>query len=76
MAETHADDPTILASIEASRRSTRHTIRAHYNSAVALLEANFARLHREARQDHDARQTEFAAMELRNEMLRYELECQ
>ena len=54
-------------------------IRANYLNVFAQLNTDFARLHREAKWDHDARQielAEIAELELRNETLRYELECQ
>lgn len=79
MAETHADDPEFLAEIDDSHRSTRATIQAQHREAVAQLEARYERLHREARQSHVVRQeraAELAAREFRNELQRYELECQ
>ncbi len=79
MAEIHADDPAILTEVEQARQSTIRQIRALHRDAVAELESRFAREHREARADHDTRErerAELAALELRNEMMRYEIECQ
>ena len=77
--EIHADDPALKVEIEESRQRAIRQIRANYNNAVAELDSNFARLHREAKADHDAHQmelAELAELELRNELQRYELECQ
>ena len=78
MAENRADDPASLAEVEQARQSTIRQIRAAYRDAAAELESRLAREHREARADHDTRErerAELAALELRNEMMRYELEC-
>lgn len=77
--ENRADDPALQAEIEASKQSTLRDIRAIHNDAVAELERRFVRAHREAREAHDTAErerAELAALEFRNEMMRYELECQ
>ena len=79
MLETHADNPAIQADVEESRQMAISMIRANYLNAVSQLDSRYARLHREGKAEHDARQrglAELAALELRNELQRYELECQ
>ena len=77
--EIYADDPEFHAEIESARRNGLAMLRANHNNALAQLDALYVRLHREAGAEHDARQrdiAELAELELRNELQRYELECQ
>ena len=79
MIERNANRPDIQANIEETRLRAMRMIRANHNDAVTQLYSRYARLHREAKADHDALQielTELAELELRNELQRYELECQ
>ena len=79
MLETYADNPALQAGIEDARQRAIRGIRSNYNNAVSHLDSRYARLHREGKAEHDARQrelAELAALELRNELQRYELECQ
>ena len=77
--EVHADDPARQADLQESRQSLLRTIRAQHDNAVDQVNSRYVRLHREAKARHDARQmdlAELAELELRNELQRYELECQ
>ena len=77
-AETYADDPDTLTELEDSHRRLRSQMRADHRSVVADLERRFAQEHRQARAVHDAAErdrAELAALQLSNEMKRYELEC-
>ena len=65
-----------------SRRPARASLEPfapQHDDAVAQINSRYVRLHREARAGHDARQmdlAELAELERRNELQRYELECQ